>query len=261
LSDRNIGADRIRINRAVLALIPEIANHNGGRGFMVEAPSNKLAIGNEVCLRLEELHPKGRMEIPHGDVTRIKDDGIYIHIPVIEGKYLEGRRVEILWEKGASLYCLSTTIRKCFQDRDTVLVVSPSKQLRSINKRRYFRLESPIHLEFKPKECQGLFISAEGKDLSGGGVRFLTEYPLTQGQVLDMLIEVPIFPYLDISVIGEVVRLERLKGKEGIQVGVNFTDIEPIGRKRLLKYILDEMQPLKKRKDEAMDVRYWFSLS
>ena len=228
---------------------------------MAGAPRNMLAIGNDVCLRLEELHPKGRMEIPHGDVTRIKHDGIYIHIPVIESKYLEGRRVEILWEKGASLYCLSTTIRKCLQEQDTLLVVSPSKQLRSINKRRYFRLEHPIHIEFKPEEYRGLFISAEGQDLSGGGVRFLTEYPLTQGQALDMLIEVPIFPYLDISVSGKVVRLERLKGREGIQVGVDFTDIEPMGRKRLLKYILDEKKPLKKRNEEVMDVRYWFSLS
>ena len=228
---------------------------------MAKATSQKLTIGNHVCLRLEGLHPKGRMEIPNGDVIRIMKDGIYINIPVIDSKYLEGRKVEIIWEKGMCLYCLSSIINKCIQKKDTMLVVDPSDRLRSIDKRRYFRLQRPIHVEFKPMGYRGLFAGAEATDVSGGGVRFSTKYPLTQGQQLEMLLEVPIFPYLDVSAIGQVVRIEKLKNKEGAQVGINFTEIEPMGRKRLLKYIMDEKQPLEDKEAEKKDLRVWFSLN
>lgn len=228
---------------------------------MARLINNRLIIGSQVCLRLEELHPKGRMEIPNGEVSRIKKDGIYIHIPIIESKYLEGRRVDILWEKGMCLYCLSSKISKCIQEKDTMLVINPSDMLRSIDKRRYFRLKSPINIEFRPQGINGLFISAEGKDVSGGGIRFLSNYPLELGQRLEMLVEVPIFPYLDASAYGEVVRLERLKNIEGCQVGVRFLDIDPIGRKRLFKYILDEQQPLRFKEDEEKEsLRLWFGL-
>lgn len=229
---------------------------------MTKAANKRLAIGNQVCLRLEGLHPKGRMEIPNGDVIGVKEDGIYIDIPIIDSKYLEGRRVEILWEKGMCLYCLSSTINKCVQNEGTMVVVGPSDRFRTIDKRRYFRLQQPIHIEFKPKDYRGLFISAEGNDVGGGGIRFLTKYPLTCGQQLEMLLEVPIFPYLDISVLASVIKVERGKEKEGNQVGVHFMDIEPMERKRLLKYIMDDQQPLKDKKEEdRRDLRFWFCLS
>jgi len=229
---------------------------------MAGATHLKLAIGNQVCLRLEGLHPRGRMEIPHGDVILIKKDGIYINIPIIDSKYLEGRKVEILWEKGMCLYCLSSTINKCIQEQETTVVISPSDQIRSIDKRHYFRLESPIHIEFKPTGYRGLFIAAEGKDISGGGIRFITKYPLKQGEQLEMLLEVPIFPYLDVSALGQVVRVEKLKKTDGSQIGVHFMDMEPMGRKRLLKYIIDEKQPLKEKKeDKEKDLKLWFCLN
>ena len=228
---------------------------------MAGAKCEKLAIGNQVCLRLEGLHPRGRMEIPHGYVTLIEKDGIYINIPVIDSKYLEGRLVEVLWERGMCLYCLRATIHRCIQKKDTIIVISPSDQLRSIDKRHYFRLQTPIHIEFKPRGYKGLFIAAEGKDISGGGVRFITKYPLNNGQQLEMLLEVPIFPYLDVSALGQVIRVDNLKNIDGLQVGIHFIDMDPMGRKRLLKYILDEKQPLSDKKEEEKDLKLWFCLN
>ena len=69
--------------------------------------------------------------------------------------------------------------------------------------------------------------------MSGGGMRFLAKYPLECGQQLDMLLEVPIFPYLDVSALASVVRVERHKKTDNTHVGVHFLDIEHIGRKRL----------------------------
>ncbi|MBN2372203.1 PilZ domain-containing protein [bacterium] len=228
---------------------------------MTGSINSRLVIGSQVCLRLEELHPKGRMEIPNGEVSNIEEDGIYIHIPVIDSKYLEGRRVDILWEKGMSIYCLSSKISKCIQKEDTMLVINPSDTLRSIDKRRYVRLKKPIRIEFRPTGNDGLFISAEGKDVSGGGVRFFSRYPLELGQNIEILIEVPIFPYLDTTAYGEVVRMERLKNAEGCQVGVRFLEMDHIGRKRLFKYILDEQQPLSLKDEKLMEsLRLWFAL-
>jgi c-di-GMP-binding flagellar brake protein YcgR len=228
---------------------------------MTKAADKKLTMGHQVCLRLEGLHPKGRMEIPNGNVVGIEEDGIYINIPIMDKKYLEGRSVEILWENGMCLYCLSSTINKYVNKDDSMIVVSPSYRLRSIDRRRYFRLQQPIHIEFKPKDYKGLFISAEGKDVSGGGARFLTKYLLDCGQQLEMLLEVPIFPYLDVSALASVVSVEKRKKTGSTQVGVHFIDIEPMGRKRLLKYIMDEHQPLNDKEEEKRDLRFWFCLN
>lgn len=228
---------------------------------MTKAAHKKLTIGNQVCLRLEGLHPKGRMEIPNGDVAGIEEDGIYINIPIMDNSYLEGRRVEILWEKGMCLYCLSSTIDKYVNKDNSMIIVSPGNRFRSIDRRRYFRLQQPIHIEFRPKDYRGSFISAEGKDVSGGGMRFLAKYPLNCGQQLEMLLEVPIFPYLDVSALASVVSVNRQKKTDNTKVGVHFIDIEPIGRKRLLKYIMDEKYPLKDKEEEKRDLRFWFCLS
>ena len=228
---------------------------------MTKAVSKKLDIGNEVCLRLEGLHPKGRMEIPNGEVRGIGEKGIYINIPVMDRSYLEGRSVEILWEKGMCLYCLSSTIDEYVSKDDSMIIVNPSDRFRSIDRRRYFRLQQPIHIEFRPRDYRGSFISAEGKNVSGGGMRFLAKYPLECGQQLDMLLEVPIFPYLDVSALASVVRVERHKKTDNTHVGVHFLDIEHIGRKRLLKYIMDEQNPLKDKEEEKTDLRFWFCLS
>ncbi|MGA1839431.1 MAG: flagellar brake protein [bacterium] len=228
---------------------------------MTKATQQMLTIGHRVCVRLEGLHPKGRMEIPNGDIDRVEKDGIYINIPIMDKNYLEGRRIEILWEKGMCLYCLSSTIDRYINKDDSVIVVKPSDRLRSIDRRRYFRLQQPIHIEFKPKDYKGLFINAEGKDISGGGARFLTQYPLDCGQQLDMLLEVPIFPYLDVFALASVVSVEKRKKTDSALVGVHFIDMEPIGRKRLLKYIMDEQQPLNDKEEEKRDLRFWFCLS
>lgn len=228
---------------------------------MVGLTHDTLVIGTQVCLRLEELHPKGRMEIPNSKVVQIKEDAIYIQTPVIDSRHLEGRRVDILWEKGMCMYCLSSTVQKCIQGKDTMLVVSLTDMLRCIDKRHYFRLKGPIYIEFRPQGFSGLFMSVQGKDISGKGIRFLTNYPLMTGQKLEMLIEVPIFPYLDASVLGEVACVEGQEGEEGCLIDVRFLHIDPIGSKRLFKYILDEQQPLEFKMNEDKEaLRFWFSL-
>ena len=97
--------------------------------------------------------------------------------------------------------------------------------------------------------------------MSGAGIRFFAKYPLECGQQLDMLLEVPIFPYLDVSALASVVSVEKRKKTDTAQVGVHFIDIEPMGRKRLLKYIMDEQQPLYDKEKEKRDLRFWFCLN
>ncbi len=228
---------------------------------MIGLMDKTLVIGKEVSLRLEDLHPKGRMEVPYCKVNNINEEGIFINTPFIESRYLQGRKVEILWENEMFLYCLSSNIKRCVQANDTTLLIDHDGILRSIDERRYFKLKNSINIEFRPFDSDGLFASAEVLDVGGGGIQFLTSYPLVRGQKVEMLIEVPIFPYLDISAIGEVIIIKRFREIEGSQIGVCFLEIDPIGKKRLFKYILDEQQPLKFKEElDKADLKFWFSL-
>lgn len=227
---------------------------------MIQLQSKSLEIGTEVCLRLEELHPKGRMEIPNCIVNEIKDDGIYLYAPHIESRYMEGRNVELLWEDETSFHCMTTKINRCIHNPDTQLIIEPSDLLRSIDERRYFRLKHPINIEFRPLGSDSLFTCGEGIAIGGGGIQFISNFPLKQGQKVEILIEVPIFPYLDIQISGEVIMVKRFKDLEVTQIGVCFLEIDPMGKMRLFKYILDEQQPINFSEEKNAGFNYLFSL-
>ncbi|MGA1868506.1 MAG: flagellar brake protein [bacterium] len=192
-----------------------------------------LTKDQKVILRLAESHPSGRLEIPNATIESINNKNIKIQIPFESYDMFTGREINILWEKYNSFYCLNSTVKKFTKNTLPLLQVEFTDRFECIEKRRYIRLDEPLELNFAIEG--GLnFLSAHTIDVSGGGIQFFCPIDLREGQKLEIILEMPIFPYLDIMAKGEVVWVD------DHVVGVNFIQIDEADQNRLIKYILEK---------------------
>jgi len=204
--------------------------------------SKYLSKNQVVIIRLTKPHPLGRLEIPNATIDSVRSDGIYIKIPFLSNDFFSGREIDILWEKANFFYCLNSLVEKFIGEESCLLLIKKGIKLDSIEKRKYIRLDKPLQLSFSivnedndksKKKTQDLF-SAQTVDISGGGIKFTTPVKLKNGHLLYINLEVPIFPYVDISIKGKVVRVE------GNNIGINFEQITNAEANRLIKYIFEK---------------------
>lgn len=97
---------------------------------------------------------------------------------------------------------------------------------------------------------EGRIESANGLDLSQGGLRMVTAYPLWLGASLHLRIpahEVAPFGY---TVLGKVVRMTRMDPHE-TEVGIAFTGIHPLDRHELARFLLIPLPQLAALRQQA----------
>lgn len=208
-----------------------------GRGKGMEHVLEYLDKDQLVILRLTEPHPKGRLEIPNAKIDSINNESIYIEIPPMPYDMFTGRGINILWEKYNSFYCLNSVVQKFIQEAPARLQVEYSDRLECIEKRRYIRLDDPLQLTFAVNGIPNFF-SAQTVDISGGGIKFISPVRLNIGQQLEIILELPLFPYIDIMTRGEVIWVDRDK------TGINFIQINSADQKRIIQYILERRSSL-----------------
>ena len=89
------------------------------------------------------------------------------------------------------------------------------------------------------------------KDISGGGVRFLSDTKINPGSIIEIKLELPMYPYC-ISAEAEVLEAKLIKdqdGKEKFEHRVKFINIDEDEREDLIKYLFERQRIyLKERK-------------
>ena len=104
-------------------------------------------------------------------------------------------------------------------------------------KRKYIRIQAPIIVTYKIQDQSSESKKAVCKDFSEGGVRFPVYEQININTPLEIYIETP-FDTLPIFVKGRVVWIKPLSSKEGhelYEMGVEFTEINPFDKKRLVQ--------------------------
>jgi hypothetical protein len=98
------------------------------------------------------------------------------------------------------------------------------------------------------KEDEVQDVSAEGEciDISGSGVHMLVTEKLNPGSLLELTIEPPINPPIQIILLGKLSRVCKSKDKEnnGFEASVTFTAINEDDREDLIKYIFQRQREL-----------------
>jgi len=106
-------------------------------------------------------------------------------------------------------------------------------------KRIFDRLEERINLKYriiKPTlEEKQYFVTT--KDISAGGLSFISEKPIPSDAILELEIEMWDSPN-PIKCLGKVVRMAKFQenNEEFYNIGVLFLDLSPADRTRIIKY-------------------------
>lgn len=91
-------------------------------------------------------------------------------------------------------------------------------------------------------------------NISGAGIRFLSNGPLTVGERVELRIALPISPLSKVSVLSEVVRTDQVAadGEAGWQIALKFLVINEYDRDVLINYIFArERELMRSQKDEG----------
>jgi hypothetical protein len=91
-------------------------------------------------------------------------------------------------------------------------------------------------------------------NISGAGIRFLSDGPLTAGERVELRITLPITPFSKVSTLCEVVRAEEVTADEEArwQVALKFLVINEYDRDVLINYIFTrEREKMRSEKDDG----------
>lgn len=106
------------------------------------------------------------------------------------------------------------------------------------------------------EEVQDKSEAAECIDISGSGVRMLVAEELKPGSLLELTIEPPINPPIQIILLGKLSRVCQSKDKEndGFEASITFTAVNEDDRENLIKYIFQRQRELisSRKKSEGL---------
>ncbi|MFA4991268.1 MAG: ATPase, T2SS/T4P/T4SS family [Candidatus Omnitrophota bacterium] len=117
------------------------------------------------------------------------------------------------------------------------------------DRRAYVRLDKNINLRYKTfSSKQELFkrgFTAEQlsvtKNISGGGLLFISEETLAVGSIIELTVELPDGEKA-IECLARVIRIEEIEEEKNYNVAVCFLDITGADRARMNKYVASEME-------------------
>ena len=111
-------------------------------------------------------------------------------------------------------------------------------------KRRYIRLDTRLKITYTIVQQERSSRVTETEDISGGGIRIFLMEQLPVGTLIRLTIHLPQDP-TPVSCTGKVVWNEEFyisppEQKEGkvVEAGVEFTEIDPKDRDRIIKYVI-----------------------
>ncbi len=82
-------------------------------------------------------------------------------------------------------------------------------------------------------------------NLSAGGIRFITDEPVSRGDIMEIHMQLNTCPPLNIITYGEVVRVNEKDGK--YEIALSFKDIEDEIRETILRYTLQRQREIIKK--------------
>lgn len=119
-----------------------------------------------------------------------------------------------------------------------------AQQVPFMDRRAYARLNSKVNLSYKVVKSQGELIArgyeperlSKTKNISAGGLLFVSDESLPMGSILEMAIEAP-GNAGPIKCLARVVRVEEIEKGIDYDIGVCFLDISSAERARLDRYV------------------------
>lgn len=198
--------------------------------------------------KIDIVMPDGFFKSNIQDLTK---EYIGISVPVLRGRYLplrKGESVEVLYYLDKDVYGFSTkVIGKKIEKIFIILLEYPGK-VKIVQRRNYVRVPIVLNISCaiieKEKDIANMnnnqyeFFNAITLDLSGGGVRVISDKKIGYGEHLMLTI-----PLADenITILGKVVRVDKKDDGKNIY-GLSYLNVDNRSRDKLISFIFHKMR-------------------
>jgi c-di-GMP-binding flagellar brake protein YcgR len=212
----------------------------------------KLKINQKVEIQIPDGSYKGSYS---SRVEEIHPDGsIVLAAPFKRGVLIPLRKGDTVvvnfWGQTAGYSFTTTVLETNYQNVPMITVLAPST-LKKIQRRNFVRVAAWIPLAFsilKDTEdfAEKKIFRTETVDISGGGVLIKSPLKLSEGDRLEMEIQLP--KRGPVSARGQVVRVEEKKEQPPVYlVGVAFTEITETDRTKIIRFVFERQREMRQK--------------
>lgn len=207
----------------------------------------RIPVINQLVV-IERLRPDG-LTTPLGRavVVRVAPNQIEFDVPdgnVNLGLLRPGLGIVVQFWNDLGIYRAHTSVVRVHADRLRRLTVETPERVETQQRRAYFRVDVRVPLSFRRGMPEDLmsetpYAPTFTKDLSGGGLRFETDEPISIGDPLELLVELPELPS-PLAVLGVVVRKAPTRKQGTNAIGAHFVTIHETARDKLIAFLFRE---------------------
>ncbi|QGU95862.1 hypothetical protein GOM49_12820 [Clostridium bovifaecis] len=186
----------------------------------------------------------------------VKESCILIKILIGEReipKIVQGHNIKLfIYDKGKVYSGTSILLGIRGEGNIARAVLAVPENIKKVERRKYFRLPVNIEIEFVeipmekdyeqvkdiPREFFYLLKSTNTIDMSGGGMKIISEDNLKVGQKVLTVLYIPI----ELKILCSVVRSESEPQKERYKVSLKFENISERNRDKIIEFIFNQMR-------------------
>ncbi|MGM0409724.1 MAG: flagellar brake protein [Bacillota bacterium] len=182
-------------------------------------------------------------------IEEINEDNIKILTPFKRGEIIPvhiGTNLNIFFTGKDAAYTFHSQVIDRLKEKVRLLVITPPEEINRIQRRDFFRLDvkkdakyRKVNEELEPEEE---YLETSTIDLSAGGVRLALESELAKGDLIEIIIDIPV---LEEEIIGEVRQIYSLKN--GKAAGIEFKGISQHTRDSIMSWLFDYQRKLRKK--------------
>jgi c-di-GMP-binding flagellar brake protein YcgR len=212
----------------------------------------ELLVNTRVEIEVEAAEYAGKYFSRVMDINRRE---LRIMSPAVQGVPIPLRVNTPIWISYVgerALYSFKTVIKQRFSDVLAGFVVEIPDQVDRVQRRNYVRLEVQIHFRYRILQEANIldteidpetFDKSYIVDISGGGVRFYSDQPVTQNSLLEM--QIGIEGIEAETLLGRVARnRERVEG--GYEIGVAFEGVSALVQDQIISWIFNKQRELRR---------------
>ncbi len=202
----------------------------------------------------------------------IDEDRLKVAVPIVNGRVLmvpQNVRIDVCFFTAKGLYQGRAIVVDRFKEENIyVMVIEMLSELQKYQRRQYFRLNCTMDIMFRKLSEEelaqfnqegkvktdvdtGVYFKATALDISGGGIRFLTERAVSKDEIIFVNLQIAYGETEKKYILaGKVLEVYPSKNrKEYSEVRVEYCNMSGEIREQIIKYIFEQERIMRKKEN------------
>ncbi|NMA65988.1 MAG: hypothetical protein GX957_07065 [Clostridiaceae bacterium] len=219
--------------------------------------NSKLKIGDKVEIEINDEFYDLEQPLVSQYEIQLPDGTMEILSPIHKGRLFyiaRNTKIDVIYEHKGDLFKFGAIVLgNRFSGRIALLRIQPVTEEKRIQRRRFFRLNCVLDIEYRifekedmPVEERGDFKKSITKDISGGGICFLLNEKPRHGWLMEGKLKIS---DQEVKFDGRVLRIVPTNSEKGYkyEIGLEFIKISNRHREKLISFIFDYQRKLLKK--------------